>query len=601
MAENKRVPARQDVPEKDTWNLAPLFRSDKAWTRACREAEELYPKVAAFRGRLGRSAKVLRECCDFETGLTRLIEKLGVYAHLRYSEDVANPACQGMIARFTFIATRAGEAASYIAPEIQAIPKAKMAEFLKSPLLEPYRFNLEKLLRFKPHILSEKEERLLAMLGEVAETPSKVFDQLSDADMKFGTVIDETGSEIELTQGSFRTLLESPKRAVRKEAFDKFYAVQEGHGNTLAASLAGGVLQDVYNARVRNFPSAREAALFGDKVPVAVYDSLIEAVRGELPTLHRYFEIRRRALRLKDLHAYDNYAPIVKTDKVSIPYDEAVDTISEALAPLGDGYVRTLRQGLTEARWVDKYENRNKHSGAYSSGCYDSPPYILMNYKPEVLDSMFTLAHEAGHSMHSHFSRKAQPYQYSDYTIFVAEVASTFNEQLLARHLFSKVKSRKRRAELINKEIDEIRGTIIRQTMFAEFEKNIHALAEAGEPLTLEVFRQSYRALLDAYFGPQFVIDPVLEMEGLRIPHFYRAFYVYKYATGLSAAIALSRNVLAGGEKERKRYLSFLQSGGSKYPLDQLRDAGVNLTRPDAVSQAMARFRELVEELDSLV
>ena len=331
MAEKKRIPARQDVPEQDTWNLKPLFRSDKAWALACGEAERLYPKIAGFRGKLGRSAKTLRDCCDFESGLSRLIEKVGVYAHLRHSEDVANPLCQAMLARFTFIATRAGEAASFIAPEIQAIPKTRMAELLKSPLIAPYRFNLEKLLRFKPHILSEREERLLAMQGEVAETPSKVFDQLSDADMKFGTVVDETGCEVELTQGSFRTLLESPKRAVRKEAFDKFYAVQEGHGNTLAAALCGSVLQDVYNARARNFPSAREAALFGDKVPVAVYDSLIEAVRGELPTLYRYFEIRRRALRVKDLHAYDNYAPIVKTDKVSIPYDEAVDTISEAL------------------------------------------------------------------------------------------------------------------------------------------------------------------------------------------------------------------------------------------------------------------------------
>ncbi len=601
MAEKKSLPARRQVPETDTWNLSPLFRSDKAWGRACAEAEGLYPKIAAFRGRLGRSPKLLRECCDFEIGLSRLLDKIGVYAHLRHSEDVADPACQGMLARFTFIATRAGEAASYIAPEIQAIPKDKMGAFLKSPLLAPYKFNLEKLLRFKPHILSEKEERLLAMQGEVAQTPSKVFDQLSDADMKFGTVVDETGCEVELSQGSFRTLLESPKRSVRKEAFNKYYAVHEGLGNTLAASLAGSVLQDVYTARARNFPSAREAELFGDRVPVAVYDSLIAAVRGELPTLYRYLDIRRRALRTKDLHAYDNHAPIVRTDSVRIPYGEAVETILEALAPLGDGYVRTLKEGLGAARWVDRYENRNKHSGAFSSGCYDSPPYILMNYKEEMLDSVFTLAHEAGHSMHSHFSHAAQPYQYGDYTIFVAEVASTFNEQLLAHHLFSRAKSRKRRAELINKEIDEIRGTIIRQTMFAEFEKNIHALAEAGEPLTLEVFRNSYRALLDAYFGPDFVIDPVLELEGLRIPHFYRAFYVYKYATGLSAAIALARSVVNGGEKERKRYLGFLQSGGSKYPLDQLRDAGVDLAKPHAVGQAMARFRELVDELDTLV
>ncbi len=601
MTKAVKIPERKDVPVEDTWNLTPMFKNDRAWGRALKETEDGIAGFARFCGKLGRSVKTLRACCDFENDFSRTLDRLATYAHLRYSEDVANAACQGMMARLTFLATRAGEAASFIAPEIQAIQKDTMRKWLAGPELAPYRFNLEKLLRFRPHILSEKEERLLAMQGEVAGTASRVFDQLSDADMKFGEVTDETGRAVELTQGSFRTLLESPKRAVRKEAFDKFYKVHEDHGNTLAAALGGSVLQDVYHARARNFPSALEAALFGDKVPPAVYDSLIGAVRDELPVLHKYLDIRRRALKLKTLHVYDNYAPIVRAPKTAISYNDAAATICEALAPLGDDYVKTLRRGLTQARWVDKYENRGKHSGAYSSGCYDSPPYILMNYKEEVLDSMFTLAHEAGHSMHSHLSHQAQPYQYSGYTIFVAEVASTFNEQLLGAHLMDRVRTKRERAILVNKEIDEIRGTIFRQTMFAEFEKQIHAVAEAGMPLTLETFREMYRGLLEAYFGPEVALDKPLDLEGLRIPHFYRAFYVYKYATGLSAAIALSRMVMNGGERERKRYLGFLQSGGSKYPLDQLRDAGVDLARPAAVAAAMARFRELVGELDTLV
>jgi oligoendopeptidase F len=361
------------------------------------------------------------------------------------------------------------------------------------------------------------------------------------------------------------------------------------------------VLQDVYYARVRNHKSAREAALFSDRVPVAVYDNLIDAVHNNLDTVYRYLELRRRALKLRDIHAYDTYAPITNAARVNIPYEKAAETISAAVAPLGDDYVKIMREGLLNGRWVDRYENQGKRSGAFSYGAYKMPPYILMNYKPDVLDSMFTLAHEAGHSMHSYLSGKSQPYQYSHYTIFVAEVASTFNEQLVGKYLIERAKTKQERARLINKEIDEIRGTIVRQTMFAEYEKIIHAIAESGEPLTLERLRAEYRGLLELYFGPDFAIDPVLDLEGLRIPHFYSAFYVYKYATGLSAAIALSRTVAAGGAKERERYLSFLKSGGSKYPLDQLRDAGVDLETPGPVASAMARFSELVDELGELV
>ena len=601
MAKTKRIPKRSEIHDQDTWNLTRLFRSDTAWERGYKRLESMIPVFETFRGRLGSSAKVLRACCDFEVKFNRLGDNLGVYAYLKSSEDVTENRYQGMLARFTFLATKAAEAASFMAPEIQAIPKKKMDAMMASPLLRPYRFQLEKLLRYRPHILSEKEERLLAMQGEIAGTPGKVFGQLNDADLKFGFVKNERGERVELTQGTFRSLLESPKRAVRKKAFELFYAQYEAHRHTLAASLSGSVLQDVYHARVRNHGSALDAALFADKVPVSVYDSLIEAVRANLETVYKYLEVRRRALRLPDLHMYDTYVPIIESGRTQMPYAKAVDTICAALDPLGSGYVNTMRKGLLDGRWVDRYENQNKRSGAFSYGTYDSPPYIMMNYRDEVLDSMFTLAHEAGHSMHSFHSRKHQPYQDSHYSIFVAEVASTFNEQLLSTYLLERARSRRERARLINREIDEIRGTIVRQTMFAEFEKIIHAAAEAGAPLTIEWLREEYGKLLAVYFGPHFKVDPELELEGLRIPHFYGAFYVYKYATGLSAAIALSQAVLNGAPRARDRYLAFLASGGSAYPLDQLRAAGVDLEKPDAVAAAMGRFRALVEELDVLV
>lgn len=601
MGKQKNIPTRDAVKMEDTWDLTKVFKSDAAWDTGYKKLEKMIPTFATFRGKLGKSAKSILACCEFEAEFEKLAERLGVYAYLKSTEDVANGTYQGMIARFTYLATVAGEAASFIAPEMQAIPKKKMAEFIKHPLLKDYRFQLEKLARYRPHILSESEERLLAMQGEVAGSASTIFGQLNDADMTFGFVTDETGTEVELTQSSFRSLLESPRRAVRKDAFHRFYKEYNEHGNTLAATLSASVLQDVYQAKVRNQPSAIEAALFSDKVPLAVYDNLIETVNDNLGSLYKYLDLRKKALRLKELRAYDTYVPIVKTPKVNIPYDSAVATICDALAPLGEGYVNFMRKGLLDGRWVDRYENKGKRSGAFSYGAYGTPPYIMMNYKEDVLDSMFTLAHEAGHSMHTHYSAKHQPYQYSHYTIFVAEVASTFNEQLLAKHLFAQAKTKVEKARLINKEIEEIRGTIIRQTMFAEFEKLIHAIAEAGQPLTLDVLRAQYRALLERYFGPDFAIDDALELEGLRIPHFYNAFYVYKYATGLSAAIALSEMVVNGGKKERDRYLGFLQSGGSKFPLDLLKDAGVDLTKPAPVEAAMKRFATLVDELETLL
>lgn len=600
MATTKRVPLRSEVKAEDTWDLTPLFSNDAAWQAAFKRLEKMISGYGRFKGKLGQSAKVLRECYQFDTQFEKLSERIGSYAHLKAAEDVGNSTYQGMMAQYVWVATRASEAASYIAPEIQAIPEKKIKQYLNDPVLKDYRFSLEKLLRYRPHILTEKEERLLAMQGEVAGTASRVFGQLNDADLKFGTVKDDKGRDVELSHASFRSLLESRKRTVRKEAFTQYYRVYEQHANTIAATLSGSVLQDVYYARVRNYPSALEGSLFHDNVPLGVYNSLIKAVHDNLKTVYRYLEVRRRALRLKDIHIYDTYVPLVEQERVNIPYAKAVRTICESLEPLGDDYVKTLEDGLN-GRWVDRYENKGKRSGAFSSGGYTGPPYILMNYRPDVIDSMFTLAHEAGHSMHTYYSAKHQPFQYYGYTIFVAEVASTFNEQLLNKYLLDHAKDKKTRAFLINKEIDEIRGTLVRQTMFAEFEKVIHSIAEAGEPLTLERIRSEYRLLLERYFGPDFALDEHLSLESLRIPHFYHAFYVYKYATGISAAIALSQRVLNGGAKERDQYLSFLRSGGSKFPLDLLRDAGVDMERPEPVATAMKRFSALVDELDELV
>ena len=600
MARTSRVILRDEVDLRDTWDLTPLYADDAAWEKSYKRLQRQVGLFERFRGRLGEAARRLRECYDVQARFEKEAERLGSYAHLKYSEDVGNSSYQGMMARYMRLATQAGEAASFIAPEIQAIPRKKMQEFLKSRELRPYKFQIEKLLRYKPHILSMKEERLLAMQGEVAESAQRIFEQLNDADLKFGTVKDERGRSVELTHGSYRTLLESPSRPVRKQAFDTFYSAYGGHENTVAATLNASVLQDVYVARARNFPSALESALFVDRVPASVYDNLIEAVHANLETNHKYLEVRRRALKLRDLRIYDTYLPIVSGLQKRIPYERAVSMVCEALEPLGDEYVKTIEAGL-RGRWVDRYENAGKRSGAFSSGGYDGPPYILLNYKETVLDDVFTLAHEAGHSMHTYYSARSQSFQDYHYAILVAEVASTFNEQLLNHALIQKARDEKTRAFLINREIDEIRLTLVRQTMFAEFEKIVHAATEQGVPLTSGWFREQYRALLDVYFGQEFRVDDALSLECFRIPHFYHAFYVYKYATGLSAAIALSHKVLAGDTAARDRYLAFLRSGGSDYPLELLRSAGVDLETPEPVDAAMQRLRELVDALDELL
>jgi oligoendopeptidase F len=598
---SRTLPPREKVKVEDQWDLASLYASDADWEAAFAKWKKQIPKYAKFRGTLGDSAKQLAACLKFDEEIDRLGERIGTYAYLKAAEDQANSSYQRMRGLMQNAGSEAAQAASYIRPEILAIPAKKLAEFMASKGLAHFRLVLERIQRYRPHTLSDGEEKLLAMQSQMADASNHIFRQLNDADLKFGMVADEHGNQIELSHSSFSALLHSPNREVRNAAFHQYYGVFAAHQNTLAATLNGSIQRDSFYAKARGYESSRAAALFPDNVPASVYDNLVAEVRSRLPALYKYFELRRRKMKLKELHHYDTYVPILADLDQKRTWKQAVDAVIESLAPLGAEYTRVLEAGLTSDRWCDRYPNRGKQSGAFSSGSFDGAPYILMNYQPTVLDHVFTLAHEAGHSMHSYYSAKTQPFTYYNYVIFVAEVASTFNEQLLSRHLMAGAKTDQERAYLVNRDIDAIRGTIIRQTMFAEFEKVSHAMAEAGEPLTVESITRAYRELLDAYFGPDFTIDDELKLECFRIPHFYRAFYVYKYATGLSAAIALSERVVGGGKRELDDYLSFLKGGCSKDPLDLLKDAGVDMTTPVPVRAALDRFEALVAQLDELL
>lgn len=593
------LPDRSAVAPADTWDLSLLFANDGEWEAAYREFEAKIPGYARFQGQLA-DPQVLAECLAFDSDLDRMGERLGSYAFLRTAEDQANAVYQRMQGRFQNLAMRAGEAQSFIRPGILALDAETIAALMDDPRLQRFRLQLDRLRRYKPHTLSLREEQLLAMQAEMAGATGHIFRQLQDADLKFGHVTNELGQSIELGNATFQQLLQSPSREVRRTAFHQYYAQYTAHQHSLAAMLNGSIQKDVYYARARNYRSVLEQSLFADDVPVSVYDNLIAAVRRNLPALHRYYDLRRRKMDLPEIHHYDTYPPILSDLQKETPWDEAVELVHGALRPLGAEYCDALRDGL-QGRWCDRYPNRGKQSGAFSAGGYDGPPYILMNYKPTVLNDVFTLAHEAGHSMHTWHSVRHQPYEYYNYTIFVAEVASTFNEQLLSHHLLEHAADDRQRAFVLNNEIDDIRATVFRQTMFAEFEKMTHAMAEEGEPLTVETLRTVYGGLLKDYFGPQFVIDDELSLECLRIPHFYRAFYVYKYATGMSAAIALSQRVLKGGSAELEDYLGFLRGGSSRYPLDLLRGAGVDLEKPEPVDTALRHFASLVDQLESLL
>jgi oligoendopeptidase F len=593
------IPTRDQIPAADTWDLTVLYPGTEDWAAGFAALQKSYEGIAQFKGRVGQSAKDLLECLEFEKDLSLQIERLGHYASLRSTEDSSNAENLGRDAQFDNLMTRIGEACAFLSPEIMAIEESRFEQFLQDPVLAPWKTSLRKLRRLKPHTLSAAEERLLALGSSAVRGHSETFSQLTNVDMKFGVVRDDKGEERPLSQSSYSSFLVQRDPAVRRRAFEQFYAEFTDHQFTLASSLANSVKADVFNARARNYPSARECALFQDDVPVTVYDNLISTVRANLQPLFRYYALRKRVLQLPELHPYDTYVPIVPNIETHVSFEEAIDKVVCALQPLGGEYCRVLEDGLRNGRWCDRYESKGKRSGAFSSSSYGNPPFIMMNYKADVFSDVYTLAHEAGHSMHTWYAQGHQTFQDYHYPIFPAEVASTFNEELLTHHLLEQTSDRQMRAYLINRQIDDIRGTVYRQTMFAEFEKLTHAMEEAGEPLTLESFRKTYRALLDAYFGPDVAIDDALELECLRIPHFYSAFYVYKYSTGLSAAVSLSQQVLKDGTAER--YLGFLKSGGLEFPLPTLAAAGVDMSSPAPIEATLALFARRVAELEELL
>ncbi|MEM8735860.1 MAG: M3 family oligoendopeptidase, partial [Planctomycetota bacterium] len=478
-AEAIKIPARTEVPEGDCWDLASLYETDEAWEQDFAKFESEIEKYAEFRGKLGDGASVLRECLEFDNQLDRLAERIGTYAFLRTTEDQANDTYQGLVARFQNVAVKAGQIASYIRPELLSLPEEQLKAYHESEELADYRLVLERITRYKEHTLSDSEEALLAMQGEMAGTASKVFNQLNDADLKFGELEDHEGRTVELSNSTFSQFLISPSRDVRRNAFHQYYEQFKSHENTLAATLAGSIHGDVYYARARRYESSLEAALFPDNVPQSVYENLVSAVRSQLPAVHDYFDLRRRKMGLDDIHHYDTYVPILSDLDQNREWDDAVSTVVESLRPLGDEYCQALQAGLS-GRWCDRYPNQGKQSGAFSCGTFDGDPYILMNYKPTVLNDLFTLTHEAGHSMHSFYSAKHQPFQYYNYTIFVAEVASTFNEQLLTHHLLQTTTDDRIKAYLLNHEVDSLRATIVRQTMFASFGHLMSDLFELG-------------------------------------------------------------------------------------------------------------------------
>ena len=591
---------RSEVSIESQWDLTGLYSLDDVWSTELAELEAEVEKYASFAGTLGESALKLKACLEFDMKFSRQLEKLYTFAHLKNDEDKTSTLYQGNFEKVMMLVNEASRASSFIRSEIMSIPDEMMHEFLTDKELEFYRFHLEKILRYRAHTLSEKEEALLAASGEMGRGMRDVFDMLDNADLKLGEIEDEKGETVTLTHGSFQSIIQSYDRRVRRDAFNTYYKAYESHQYTYSTLLAGSIRKDLFYSRAKKFASYRAKALFSENIPVEVYDNLLESVHQNLDPLYKYFDLRKRLLNLDELHIYDCNVPLVKDMKWNMSFDKAVEEIKSALNPLGNEYVEQLGCGLSVDRWTDRYENKGKRSGAYSSGCYDSNPFILMNYREDNINSAYTLAHEAGHSMHSFYSRKNQPYLYSDYTIFVAEVASTFNEALLTRHFLSQDISPDMRVYLICREIDNFRGTLYRQTMFAEFEHQVYKAMEGNEPLTLESFKKIYRNLLERYFGSGVVLDDCLSLECFRIPHFYFSFYVYKYATGISAAYALADRVTSGGETELNDYLGFLKSGGAKYPIDLLKSAGVDMLSPEPVKTALAKFSALVDELEQL-
>ncbi len=596
---SQSLPARADVDVRFTWNLNDIYPNDDAWRAALAEVRGAGDRLRAFQGRLGESAQTLLELFRLEDELSQTLDKLGNYARRKADEDTRNPVYQEMSAQFMHLAVELSQASAFETPELLAIPADTLDGFFAAePALEHYRLAITRIRRQKEHTLSPECEALLAAAGPMSQAPDDIFSMLNDADMTFPDAMDSQNTPHPVTHGTFVPLLQSPDRALRQSAFQSLYSVYGQFRNTSAAILSSQMKQLQFFANARNYPSALHAALDQTEVPVDIYHNLIATVHNHLPAMHRYVRLRKRLLGVDALHFYDLYTPMVADQDVKVDYEQAKQTALAALAPLGESYLNLLREGF-DNRWIDVYENQGKRSGAYSAGAYGVHPYVLLNYT-DTLDDMFTLVHEMGHALHSYLSNSRQSVTYANYVIFVAEVASTCNEALLMQHLLQTTTDKRRRAYLINHFLEQFRGTLYRQTMFAEFELWCSEQIRAGEALTAEALSAKYQALNRAYYGEDIVLDEEIALEWARIPHFYYDFYVYQYATGFAAAIALSQRILHEGQSAVDDYLRFLSGGCSADPVTLLKGAGVDMASPAPIAQALERFDALIGEMEAL-
>lgn len=596
---------RAEISPADKWNVEALYKNLEAWKmeveRVCRPSQKPHwPELAAFKNRLGEGAEVVKEFLDLSFSLDKKLSRLYTYAHMRHDEDLAHEEHKKANITIGMLCQDFMQELSWAEPELLALPDSVLENYLKDPILEEYHFYLERIARLKPHTLSSDKEELIAMAGKAFGTSTTAFSAFNNADLKFPPVLDSKGRELELTHAKYLTYMRDKDRELRKNSFLALHNSFETFENTVCELFSGHMKQHVFNMRARNYSSCLEAALFPNQIDTVVYTNLIDAVREHLPVLHKYMKLRKKALKLTELHLYDLYVPMVQEVDMKFEYETAEGMVIDSVALLGKDYQSILERGLKKDRWVDRFENLRKRSGAYSCGSYDTMPYILMNYQGAFHDLM-TLAHEAGHSMHSYLSHKNQPYQYSHYPIFLAEVASTFNEELMFDLLLKQDLEDPQKAFLINQKIEDIRATFFRQTMFAEFELKAHQLAEQDIPLTPGLLKEIYRKLNQEYFGEEVVIDTEIDIEWARIPHFYNNFYVYQYATGISAAHALFEGVIQNKDKTRAAYLHFLSSGSSKYPLDLLEQAGVNMRDKQPVESTIKHFDQLVTQLSEFI
>lgn len=596
--EKGKLVKREDIPERYRWKLEDIYENDDLWEKDFSKIKSMLPILASYKGKLKEDSEFLLEVLKLRDEISKITDKIYVYAHMRRDENNSNSKYQGLADRSEVLNTEVNKEFSFIVPEILSIPTERIENFIRdNKNLEIYRHHLDDIIRMKEHILSPEQEQIISMAGDVTLAPENIFRMLSSADMRFPMVKNDYGEDVELSEGRYYQLIRSKNREVRKGAFQNLYNTYYKYKNTFAASLNAAVKKDIFYARAKKYNSAIEAALHDDNIPLKVYDNIISTINNNLKPLHRYVKIRKKLLELDDIHMYDLYAPLVKEVDICIPYEEAVELVEKALKPLGKDYVAILVRGFN-SRWVDVYENQGKTHGAYSWGAYDTHPYVLLNYN-NTLSNVSTLAHEMGHSLHSYFTRKNQPYVYSNYTLFSAEVASTTNEALFIHYLLNTTKDRMKRAYIINQHLEAIRTTVYRQTMFAEFEKIIHEKVENGEALTSEALCSLWHDINAKYFGPDAVIDDEIDIEWARISHFYWNFYVYKYVTGYAAATSLSKKILEEGDAAVAKYINFLKSGDSDYSINLLKAAGVDMTTPEPLENTVRVFESLLYSLEN--